>query len=148
MWDSEGTTFMSAPRLVPDKGRRLRLLAGCAAAACGLLAAGCGGPTAIAKPAAHVTITSCGNARTAAGVPVRIQLRRGAFSCATAMTVEGAYDKAIREGRAPGNGGGGPVSVRGWTCQGFTTPVVLKTGDASKCVHGSDEFLAILPTPA
>jgi hypothetical protein len=37
--------------------------------------------------------------------------------------------------------------VRGWTCQGFTTPVVLKTGQASKCVQGSKEILAVLPAP-
>lgn len=61
------------------------------------------------------------------------------------MTVEAAYATAIRSGRAPGNGGGGPVRVNGWTCQGFTTPVVLHTGKASKCVKDGDEILEILP---
>jgi hypothetical protein len=64
------------------------------------------------------------------------------------MMVERDYAKAIIEGHAPGNGGGGPVSVQGWTCQGFATPVVLKTGDASECVQGSSEILAILLPPA
>src|SRR5258708_36781787 len=86
--------------------------------------------------------------RTAANVPVNIQVARGQVSCATALTVERAYARAVSAGQAPGNGGGGPVRIQGWTCQGFATPVVLKTGQASKCVQGSDEILPILPAPA
>ena len=48
----------------------------------------------------------------------------------------------------PGTGGGAPVHVQGWTCQGFATPVVLRTGQASKCVDGGKEILAILPNPS
>jgi hypothetical protein len=62
--------------------------------------------------------------------------------------VERAYARLIAAGKAPGNGGGGPVHILGWTCQGFPTPVVLKTGRASKCVQGGEEILAILPPPA
>ena len=51
-------------------------------------------------------------------------------------------------GRAPGNGGGGPVTVNGWKCQGFPTPELLKTGDASKCVKDGAEILEILKTPS
>jgi hypothetical protein len=40
------------------------------------------------------------------------------------------------------------VSVSGWTCEGFPTPEVLKTGDASKCVKGTTEILATLPNPS
>ncbi len=56
-----------------------------------------------------------------------------------------AYAKAIRSGQAPGNGGGGPVKIKGWTCQGFTTPVVLRTGKAAKCARDGVEILEILP---
>jgi hypothetical protein len=91
---------------------------------------------------------TCGTTRTAANVPVHIQIKHGSVSCATALTVERDYAVAILHGKAPGNGGGGPVSVKGWTCEGFSTPQVLKTGQASKCVQGSDEILAILPAPA
>jgi hypothetical protein len=94
-------------------------------------------------------IASCGTARTAAHVPVRVEVARGHVACGTAQAVELAYAKAIRSGRAPGNGGGGPVKVNGWTCQGFATPVVLHTGKASKCTHDSDEILEVLmPLPA
>jgi len=133
----------------PAAGRRLRpLQTVCATASVigGLLVVGCGGPA--TKPTAQAMVTSCGTTRTAAAVPVHIQVRRGSVSCTTAMTVERAYAKDILDGHAPGNGGGGPVTVHGWTCQGFATPVVLKTGKASRCVQGSSEILAVLPTPA
>jgi hypothetical protein len=126
----------------------------CAVAVATLLtmAAGCGSPS---KPAATAKrsatparATSCGTTRTAANVPVHIQVARGQVSCATALTVERDYAKAILSGQVPGTGGGAPVHVQGWVCQGFATPVVLKTGQASKCVQGSNEILAILPAPA
>ena len=117
------------------------------------MAAGCGSsaakPGAAAKRSATGTgVTSCGTTRTAADVPVHIQITRGQVSCATALTVERDYAKAILSGQVPGTGGGAPVRVQGWVCQGFATPVVLKTGQASKCVQGSNEILAILPAPA
>jgi hypothetical protein len=117
------------------------------------MAAGCGSPaaktSATAKPSGTGTgAASCGTTRTAANVPVHIQITRGPVSCAAALTVERDYAKAILSGQVPGTGGGAPVRVRGWVCQGFATPVVLKTGQASKCVRGSKEILAILPAPA
>jgi hypothetical protein len=131
----------------------------CSAFACGIavatlltMAAGCSSPA--AKPAAakrsatSAGVTSCGTTKTAANVPVHIQIARGQVSCATALTVERDYAKAILSGQVPGTGGGAPVRVQGWVCQGFTTPVVLKTGQASKCVQGSSEILAVLPAPA
>ena len=93
-------------------------------------------------------VTSCGTTKTAANVPVRIEVPHGTVACGAAMNVERRYASAILAGRAPGNGGGGPVQVGGWTCEGFTTPVVLRTGNASKCVKGGTEILAILPAPA
>ena len=125
----------------------------CCIAAVLTLAAGCGSPaskpsTAANRPATPEGATSCGTTRTAANVPVHIQIARGQVSCATALTVERDYAKAILSGKVPGTGGGAPVHVEGWVCQGFATPVVLKTGQASKCVQGSNEILAILPAPA
>jgi len=123
---------------------------GIAAAAMLLAVTGCGSPAtssaASTGPAAGLTV--CGTTRTAADVPVHIQIARGQVSCATALAVERDYAKAILSGAVPGTGGGAPVHVRGWTCQGFSTPVVLKTGQASKCVRGGDEILAILPAPS
>jgi hypothetical protein len=119
-----------------------------------LLAAGCAGSQPAGRPdagpgsAAISVVARCGTTRTAANVPVNVEVARGQVPCSQAMTIERAYAKAIEQGKAPGNGGGGPVKVHGWTCQGFTTPEVLKTGNASKCVLGSTEILAVLPAPA
>jgi hypothetical protein len=117
--------------------------------------AGCGsaGSSPRATPSAtHVrtdqAVTSCGTTKTAANVPVRVDVQRGSVTCTMAMSVERHYASAILAGREPGNGGGGPVKVGGWTCLGFATPVVLRTGKASKCVKGTAEILAILPAPA
>jgi hypothetical protein len=117
------------------------------------LAAGCS--HAAASPPHHsgsspagTAAEQCGHTKSAAGVPVDVEVVHGDATCGSALTVERAYAQAIRSGLAPGNGGGGPVKVRGWTCQGFPTPVVLKTGNASKCVQGSNEILAILVTPS
>jgi hypothetical protein len=123
------------------------------AAAAVLLAAGCGSSASAGNgqppsSTAAANIRSCGTTRTAANVPVRVQVEHGQASCATAMSVERAYARAILAGRAPGNGGGGPVNIEGWTCRGFNTPEVLKTGQASKCVRQGVEILAILPAPA
>lgn len=101
-----------------------------------------------AKSPGTVGMTACGMTKTAANVPVHIQIARGQVSCATALAIERDYAKAIASGQVAGTGGGAPVHVQGWTCQGFATPVVLKTGEASKCVSGGTEILAILPAPA
>jgi hypothetical protein len=114
-----------------------------ALSACGGAAAGSGGHTASGDAGKQ-----CGTSRSAANVPVTVEVDRGLVSCSTAMSVEHDYAKAIDDGKAPGNGGGGPVPINGWTCSGFPTPQVLKTGDASKCVKGGTEILAIVPTSA
>lgn len=106
------------------------------------VAAGCGSTPAKAKP----KITACGTTKTAANVPIHIEVTSGHVSCSTAMSIEHKYAAAIRSGLAPGNGGGGPVKVNGWVCQGYATPVVLRTGKASKCVKDGTQILAILPT--
>jgi hypothetical protein len=64
------------------------------------------------------------------------------------MRVENSYAAVVRSGKIRGNGGGSPVKVSGWTCQGFPTPEVLKTGQTSACRSNSAEVLAILPPPA
>jgi hypothetical protein len=142
--------------------RRLRALAserltaparGIAVAAVLLtILAGCGSPgpspAANGKTTGTTNGTPCGTTKTAANVPVDIQIARGQVACSVALTVERDYAKAILSGKVAGTGGGAPVHVQGWTCQGFTTPVVLRTGQASKCVDGGREILAILPNPS
>jgi hypothetical protein len=107
------------------------LLAGCASAA----AAGAGPGT------------SCGTTRTAANVPVIIKVSKGTVNCATALRVENEYAAKIRAGQVRGNGGGAPVVVSGWTCQGYPTPEVLSTGNASQCHTSSAAIVAVLPVP-
>jgi hypothetical protein len=108
------------------------------ALAIGLPLAGCGAPKAAARPQA------CGTGRTAANVPVEIEVNRGQVSCGVALTVEKSYAAAIVAGQAPGNGGGGPITVDGWKCQGFATPEELKTGDVSQCGKDGVQIVAIL----
>jgi hypothetical protein len=138
---------------VPASERLTAPACGIAVATLLLLVAGCGSHA--SKPSSGATpkdtsaaMTACGQTKTAANVPVDIQIAHGQVSCSAALAIERAYAKAIQSGRVPGTGGGAPVHVQGWTCQGFTTPVVLKTGQASKCTDGSTEILAILPAPA
>lgn len=125
---------------------RQRLVGSCCAVAvalaCALAVAGCGGSN--AKAASRVQ--SCGATKTAANVPVKVEVYRGTVSCSVAMTIEKNYAEAIVSGRAPGSGGGGPVPVSGWTCQGFPTPKVLQTGDVSKCAKDGTEIIEILKT--
>jgi hypothetical protein len=90
---------------------------------------------------------TCGTTRTAAGVPVIIRVAKGDVDCGTAMAVENKYATMVRSGQVKGNGGGAPVSVSGWTCQGYPTPELLRTGDASECRSGGLEILAVLPAP-
>jgi hypothetical protein len=68
-------------------------------------------------------------------------------NCKTAMDVENEYAARIRDGQVPGNGGGAPVVVSGWTCQGYDTPEVLSTGNASQCHTGITTILAVLRVP-
>ena len=109
-----------------------------------MAAAGCSNSPS-SGPATRARVTACGTAKTAASVPVRVEVIRGQLACTTARAIERAYAAAVRSGRAPGNGGGGPVKIQGWTCQGFATPVVLNTGKASKCVRDGVEILEVLP---
>ncbi len=113
---------------------------------CGLtacLVTGCS-----SAPAPAVAGATCGSTHTAAGVPVVIKVARGSVNCKTALQVENEYAARIKDGQVPGNGGGAPVMVSGWTCQGYNTPEVLSTGNASQCHSGGTTILAVLPTPS
>jgi hypothetical protein len=66
------------------------------------------------------------------------QARIGSFIMAAAL---------IRAGGVRGNGGGAPVSVHGWTCQGYTSAEIARTSRVSFCVKGSAEIFAVLPPP-
>jgi hypothetical protein len=106
--------------------------------------AGCGSAAAAgAGPGA-----SCGTTRTAANVPVIVKIAKGTVDCGTAVRVENQYASVIRSGQVRGNGGGAPVMVSGWTCQGYPTPEVLSTGDTSLCRTSSAAIVAVLPVPA
>jgi hypothetical protein len=93
------------------------------------------------------TGTSCGTTRTGANVPVRITVKKGTVHCATVLRIERDYAALIRDGRVQGNGGGAPVRVDGWICQGYATPTTLRTGVASECHTASAEVVAVLSSP-
>jgi hypothetical protein len=118
-------------------------LVACGALACGALA-GCGGGNAGSPGSGTVR---CGTARTAAGVPVEIEVTSGPVACHDALAIEHAYTREVASGHVPGNGGGAPVRIGGWVCQGFNTPKVLATGHASACRKHGAETLAVLPRP-
>jgi hypothetical protein len=120
------------------------LLAGLAV--CAGLVTGCSSPN--ATPGAAGPGTTCGTARTAADVPVVVKVTKGTVSCRTALRVEAEYAARVKDGQVRGNGGGAPVRVSGWTCQGYPTPEVLSTGNASQCRSGGAAILAELPVPA
>ena len=128
----------------------LAALAGCALTGCsaGSAAKPAAATSAAQSPAPAATGQRCGTSKTAAGVPVVVEIGQGPAGCPTAMKIERAYSAALASGDAPGNGGGGPVSVKGWVCVGFDTPEILRTGDTSKCSKGPSEILAVLAMPA
>jgi hypothetical protein len=128
----------------------LAALTGCALTGCS--ASGSAKPAAASSttqsPVPAATGHKCGTGKTAAGVPVTVEVGQGQVGCPTAMKIEHAYAAALASGHAPGNGGGGPVSVKGWVCTGYDTPQILRTGDASKCSKGPSEILAVLAMPS
>lgn len=126
-----------------DSAGRLALLA--CLAGCSALIAGCSSG---AAPGSGEAGATCGSTRTAAGVPVVIKVVKGTVDCTMAMRVENEYAARVRAGQVQGNGGGAPITVIGWTCQGYPTPQVLSTGNASQCHTGSAAVVAVLPVPA
>jgi hypothetical protein len=116
----------------------------CAAATATIAGAVLTGCSSSSGPAAA---PSCGTTHTAVGVPVIIKVAKGSVGCSTALSVENKYSALIKSGHVRGNGGGAPVSVNGWTCQGYLTPQILATGDASECHVGNTEIVAVLPVP-
>jgi hypothetical protein len=138
------------------RGRAWAGLAG--ATSVTLLAAGCtssagplGGAPGSVPP---VTATApappratCGEARTAANVPVVVEVEKGSVTCSVAMRIQRGYTTLVQEGRVRGNGGGAPVVVDGWTCQSESTPMVVQTGEASACRQGGAEIIAVLKLP-
>lgn len=121
--------------------RRLGVLAAAGASLAGLAA--CSASAHSAPPPGAVGST-CGATRTGANVPVVIKVTKGTVNCADAMRAENGYASAIKDGRLAGNGGGAPVRVSGWTCQGYPTPQVLRTGNASECHTASAEVVAVV----
>ena len=125
--------------------RRLAALAAAGASLAGVAACSASAHTA---PPPGATGSTCGTTRTGANVPVVIKVTKGTVSCAVVMRVESGYAALIKNGRLPGNGGGAPVKVSGWTCQGYPTPQVLRTGSASECHTASAEVVAVVELPS
>lgn len=128
----------------------LAVLTGCALAGCGAgsPAKPAAATSAAQSPVAAATGHKCGAGKTAADVPVLVEIGQGPVGCPTALKIERDYSAALASGQAPGNGGGGPVSIKGWVCQGYNTPEILRTGDTSKCSKGPSEILAVLEMPS
>jgi hypothetical protein len=125
----------SLPRVRPARFGAFAVVVG--------LAAGCATSGASTSQAS----ATCGRTRTGVNVVVVIKIGRGEVSCPAAMNVEKSYAALVRAGDVHGNGGGAPVKVNGWTCQGYTTAEILKTSRVSACTKGSAEIYALLPPP-
>jgi hypothetical protein len=120
------------------------LVAGLTAGLIAGLIAGCAASgTTTAKAAA-----ACGHTLTAVNIAVMIKIGRGPVTCPTAMTVENSYAAMVRSGELRGNGGGAPVSVHGWTCQGYTSAEIAQNDRVSVCAKGDEEIFAWLPARA
>jgi hypothetical protein len=106
-------------------------------------------PSAYATPAGM----ACGASRTVINTPVMIKVSKGTVTCAAALAIERSYTAALKRDLtskkpAEGNGGGAPVRISGWTCQGYPTPQVLKNGVTSQCHTASADVIAVLDLPA
>jgi hypothetical protein len=145
--EREGIGRVTAGGRVPwaRAGRGLAWVAGAAA----LLAGGAGvlAGCSSSSPGVQGVGATCGTTRTSADVPVIIKVTEGTVDCGMAMRVENEYAAKVRAGRVPGNGGGAPVAVSGWICQGYPTPEVMSTGTASQCHTASAAIVAVLPVP-
>lgn len=128
--------------------RTIRRLAAWGAAGASL--AGLAGLAACSASAhtASPPVVTCGATRTGANVPVTVKILKGSVSCAAAMGAENGYSAAVRSGKVIGNGGGAPLKVGGWTCQGYPTPDVLRTGYASECHTAKAEVVAVVEVPS
>jgi hypothetical protein len=60
--------------------------------------------------------SGCGTVKSASDVSGTVMVRRGQVDCAAMRQVLTVYYGDLASGRAPGNGGGGPVVVQGWRC--------------------------------
>jgi hypothetical protein len=116
------------------------------------MAAGCGsnngGPSHLAAvPTASQLApprATCGTSHTAVDVPVLVEIEKGSTSCQLAMRIQNGYTDLVKAGQVRGNGGGAPVQVDGWTCQGTDTTTTVQTGEASECHKGATEIVAVL----
>jgi len=109
------------------------------------LTAGCGTGCAAPGTTTSNAAATCGHTLTGVDIAVVVRIGRGSVSCPTAMTVEQSYSALIRAGGLRGNGGGAPVSIRGWTCQGYTSAEIAQTERVSVCVKGSAQIFTALP---
>jgi hypothetical protein len=126
----------------------LGMVAGCSTATSSTAASAKSPGSGTQIVASSTPLAGCGTTRTAAGVPVEIDVMHGQVACPAALAVERDYARALASGQVPGNGGGAPVKVRGWVCKGFATPQVLATGRTSACTKGAAQILAVLEMPA
>ncbi|HLX49737.1 MAG TPA: hypothetical protein VKS82_15515 [Streptosporangiaceae bacterium] len=123
------------------------------AVAIAVLATGCGSssgsPHGSSSPVPAATQLAppraiCGTAHTAADVPVVMEVEKGSVACQVAMQIQDSYTALVRSGKVPGNGGGAPVKVDGWTCQGADTTTAVQNGEASACTKNGTEIVAVL----
>ncbi|WP_433188313.1 hypothetical protein [Actinoallomurus sp. CA-150999] len=99
-----------------------------------LAVTGCGSGS---KPkAAKTTATGqadCGKVDAAGGAPAYLKVTKGSASCAEAVSVYKAFFAEIAEGKAPGQGSGGELSVQGWSCVIYPPDQIQQNGRGADC---------------
>lgn len=111
-----------------------------------LTAAGCGGSS------HHTTGTKaagvdCGTVKTPAGISADLKVTQGKVDCPQAVSVYRTYFGDLAKGAAPGQGGGGSVTVQGWNCDSYPTPQMQQTGKGGYCSKAGATVTAYITAP-
>lgn len=90
-----------------------------------------------AKPERAGPGDKCGVVTVPGGDRFRLKVRKGRVACGPARHVFKRYVIRLRRGDAPGNGGGGGLTVKGWACASGTA-----VNPSNKCTKGNAAFTA------
>jgi hypothetical protein len=104
---------------------------------------GCG-PGAEPKAARSPTAgaADCGKVDAAGGAPAYLKVTTGSATCAEAVSVYQAFFAEIAEGKAPGQGSGGGLAVRGWSCVIYPPDRIRRNGRGADCTKGGTTVTA------
>jgi hypothetical protein len=108
-----------------------------------LAATGCGPGTEprTAEPPTAGT-ADCGKVDAAGGASAYLRITRGSATCPEAVSVYTAFFAEIAAGKAPGQGSGGRLAVRGWSCVIHPPDTIQRDGRGADCTKGDTTVTA------